>query len=1113
MAKARAYGMDQGPIKRLLPVSVAASQLPEQATSTDLKDAAPLVESKNIDFSKVTELLLDPNYPSPEKLLKDYPGGIKNLVLLIGYTGAGKSTLTNVLLGHHVYEESEEKVATEEQTVMRVKKINPTVPHAIMGNLGSCTEYPTLYPSNDFVLCDCPGFAHDGSYAQEHRLMQTLALQTLLHTGQYNSKKESKESVANQPGIKGLIVVIEWPALTGQRANGFNQILSWVRAILGDQWLAYAHNPTESTINNSIFFVITKILKAEADYSDMSLEKYVADQLQTQIKTKKKQLFGEKKWVIQPMLSKHAPLKKNVLYVEKDEEGLLRYSVLDAHENRQDGRLTQEDLSTVIQQPEDLARLSYICSQKPIRMESLEEFLPAILTITSERNHASEQLEAEEWEKLRQDAENTENGYQRWQYQRDYDDMLRMNQKAYYAMVQILLKKETRSEEEEAQLKQYQVDSQRLLEEITLIDYLLQCTKLKNQNRLLHFFLMEDLAEENVTHQRDFSGALCESITYSFGIPRKVLDIYRRCYTDERRAILTHTEIFFRNFFTEFSQNVSEKTSLERQLARQMGPQFQLLSTIKERFEQYQVQKDEKDISGIREFFQRTIERITVEINSIGIKQKQQDEDLVFCSDPTSFSLLKDGFLESLNVSSSSLDKLSPQNEYNEYSILLSKRPDKEHVITVKTTAHTLESRNCQCRKCTLSGSEKIYHKKLSTVTSEKCFSTLEERRQIDPWDGYLTGIFQRNFENNLYFWDIVIEFEKPRRAFSNYQRTYQYFLISQQRINTELNSLSKDDPFVKELNAELAALDEYLSDRGFFSILVKTDHFEGHLPLMTNFENAAISTLAGSYVFLLMLPILPLALGTAALTAAVMPFYCGAMLCGESYFEKGRMLGPYNLPFINNYYSLYTSLLPIDQLQKDVLYVEKKGEKRAGLLNYVVLDPDGQPQLGSITIQEIENSIGDSDVRDLYHLLQEETIDLKKLEEVLPGILKITSKRGHTLDALQCSLHPSNFSWGQKWNPEKKELSFSIGERKKISIKKWFTGETGVEISINRSNLPVMRDIEKSTRREQFVLEEQYEASYQSLLELKKCFNFLNKEDTAGLVCSLQIISKQLKI
>ncbi len=109
IARAKAYSLDHGSIQRiLLPSSsdLDASQIDtEQSVATssaelvslsdvfveDSKEeskaaVSPALSSTLINHEAVHRLLEHPEFPRPEELFRQYPNGIHNLVLLIGYT-------------------------------------------------------------------------------------------------------------------------------------------------------------------------------------------------------------------------------------------------------------------------------------------------------------------------------------------------------------------------------------------------------------------------------------------------------------------------------------------------------------------------------------------------------------------------------------------------------------------------------------------------------------------------------------------------------------------------------------------------------------------------------------------------------------------------------------------------------------------------------------------------------------------------------------------------------------------------------------------------------------------------------------------------------------------
>ncbi|MDF2939759.1 MAG: hypothetical protein K0R66_401 [Gammaproteobacteria bacterium] len=144
-----------------------------------------------------------------EAVDKTVPAKGKNLVLFIGPTGAGKSTLINYMLGCTFKPSLDEEGNTSLQLAEKSQNA------AAMGSgIESCTFYPQIYdyPKSNVSFCDLPGF-FDTRGVRE-RIITNMSIDMIA--------KGARQ-------INGLVIVIEHDALYGEKARGFNKLMETLR--------------------------------------------------------------------------------------------------------------------------------------------------------------------------------------------------------------------------------------------------------------------------------------------------------------------------------------------------------------------------------------------------------------------------------------------------------------------------------------------------------------------------------------------------------------------------------------------------------------------------------------------------------------------------------------------------------------------------------------------------------------------------------------------------------------------------------------------------------------------------------------------------------------------
>lgn len=159
----------------------------------------------------------------------------QDLILVIGLTGAGKSTTVNYLLRYPMTEDDEGQLVPVDSSIK---------PPAKMGDsASSITTYPATYAlsGEEFVYCDCPGF-------KDNRDRETRVCVSL----------NTESTVKMAKSISAAIVVIEWGTFSS-RLEGFKDLA----LILGNLFSSAEQSETEQeaksfNISKSLLFIITK---------------------------------------------------------------------------------------------------------------------------------------------------------------------------------------------------------------------------------------------------------------------------------------------------------------------------------------------------------------------------------------------------------------------------------------------------------------------------------------------------------------------------------------------------------------------------------------------------------------------------------------------------------------------------------------------------------------------------------------------------------------------------------------------------------------------------------------------------------------------------------------
>ena len=159
----------------------------------------------------------------------------KEVILVIGDTGAGKSTTVNYLLGS--------KMEIDEKSFRQVKVRKGQPEYATIGqDISSETVRPQIYTSDSkLCYCDCPGFLD--TKGKEQQVANTVNIQSVVNT-------------LNK--VSGILIVIEASSLTG-RARGMLNIVKTLSELLK------ISKGEMSELEKSLLFVFTKSSPKEKD--------------------------------------------------------------------------------------------------------------------------------------------------------------------------------------------------------------------------------------------------------------------------------------------------------------------------------------------------------------------------------------------------------------------------------------------------------------------------------------------------------------------------------------------------------------------------------------------------------------------------------------------------------------------------------------------------------------------------------------------------------------------------------------------------------------------------------------------------------------------------------
>jgi GTPase SAR1 family protein len=177
------------------------------------------IEDTNFDSEKLNTLI-QTGYKKTIDQIKN-----SSIVLVVGCTGSGKSTLINYLLSNKI-----SYVNQSMDVIAIAEKSGDNYPE-----IGHDVESKTIFPEvfhdkvHDLAYCDFPGFFDNRPY--EERVSISINTQS---------------AIMNSKNVEAIIVVLSWTELTAQRGKLFKDLNKLLDSLICD---------FESILPNIIFFL------------------------------------------------------------------------------------------------------------------------------------------------------------------------------------------------------------------------------------------------------------------------------------------------------------------------------------------------------------------------------------------------------------------------------------------------------------------------------------------------------------------------------------------------------------------------------------------------------------------------------------------------------------------------------------------------------------------------------------------------------------------------------------------------------------------------------------------------------------------------------------------
>ena len=155
----------------------------------------------------------------------------KQLILFLGLTGSGKSTMINYILGHRFEFDDESG---------EVQPVNKHIALPVFADslASSTTSYPATYPlfeKSPISLCDSPGLGDTRS--EETQVGISLCMDKVLNQATTT--------------IRAAIVVIDYPSLVAEKSARFKKLLASLAEML----------TAINACGSSLFFVYNRLAR------------------------------------------------------------------------------------------------------------------------------------------------------------------------------------------------------------------------------------------------------------------------------------------------------------------------------------------------------------------------------------------------------------------------------------------------------------------------------------------------------------------------------------------------------------------------------------------------------------------------------------------------------------------------------------------------------------------------------------------------------------------------------------------------------------------------------------------------------------------------------------
>lgn len=213
------------------------------------------------DINRIKYLVKD----LPEKIGSASSLAGKQVVFVVGNTGAGKSTTVNYLTGCEIQQKQEALGPVATSIPMKDKKSAP-----VGSGLNSETLYPEIYSDENFptiAYYDCPGFSDNRGLAEE--VCASVGTQLAVRS-------------VTQAASIALMVVIDIYQMRTERGESFKRLAK----VLGDLL------KSPDALNESVLFVFTKCPTGAADETKKMILTDIDELIKTpSIKIEDKKIF------------------------------------------------------------------------------------------------------------------------------------------------------------------------------------------------------------------------------------------------------------------------------------------------------------------------------------------------------------------------------------------------------------------------------------------------------------------------------------------------------------------------------------------------------------------------------------------------------------------------------------------------------------------------------------------------------------------------------------------------------------------------------------------------------------------------------------------------------